>query len=514
LKFFRSLQTKTALAFLAVSAVSLLALLMVADRHYSRQIREHAEADLRTADSILHHLYRPSEGPLPGDVAHRFSAVTRTDVSFVKDGELAGTTMPPLLRDLFARQIKAVPGPVPERNLDGHVLLEHACSSADGWTHYLHRPLEESLLEARSLRWWMIITGLVILMAAGLSGFRLAVSVTRPVRDLVRGTRDVKEGRLDRRLSVDRADEVGELSRSFNDMIARLQERERIRSTMDKVVSHEIAEEILKGDIKPGGEIRFSTVLFSDIRGFTEISESHEPQELVKFLNDYLTLMSQIVEKNKGVIDKYIGDSVMALFGAPVNHEGDVDNGLDTAMEMLWKLKEFNYRRAWEGKPAVTIGIGLNTGPVVAGNMGSEKRLNYTVLGDAVNLASRLERLTRIYSVHCLVSEFTQRESRRGFVFRELDLVRVKGRSTAVRIYELCEQGENKDRQTEMLQRFQNARQFYLLKDWERSARLFKQVLELCPGDGPSQLYLSRIEQLAKSPPPETWDGVYYYASR
>jgi adenylate cyclase len=288
-----------------------------------------------------------------------------------------------------------------------------------------------------------------------------------------------------------------------------LQEREKIRSTMNKVVSKQIAEELLKGEIKMGGEIRFATVLFSDIRGFTGLSESMDPQELITLLNEYLTLMSRVVEKHNGVIDKYIGDAIMALFGAPLTHADDVDNCLQTALDMLWALEDFNYRRAWEGKLPVRIGVGINTGPVVAGNMGSEDRLNYTVLGDSVNLASRLEGLTRTYNVNCIVSEFTQRESKKNLIFRELDLVRVKGRSSSVRIYELWDQAQNKDGVSEMLQKFQNARQFYLLKDWARAETLFRHVLEMRPGDGPSQLYLNRIQQLRLSPPPETWDGVY-----
>jgi adenylate cyclase len=320
----------------------------------------------------------------------------------------------------------------------------------------------------------------------------------------------VTEGRFDQRVETARADEVGDLAGAFNEMTKGLQERERVRSIMNKVVSKQVAEELLKGEIRMGGEIRFATVMFSDIREFTALSESVDPQELVGTLNDYLTLMSRVVEKHSGVIDKYIGDAIMSLFGAPLSHPADVDNCLQTALDMLWALEDFNYRRAWEGKPPIRIGAGINTGPVIAGNMGSEDRLNYTVLGDSVNLASRLERLTRIYDVNCIVSEFTLRESKKKtFIFRELDLVRVRGRSSLVRIYELWDKAQHKEGLSELLQKFQNARQFYLLKDWVRAETLFRQVLEMRPGDGPSQVYLSRIHQLRLSPPPETWDGVY-----
>jgi adenylate cyclase len=339
---------------------------------------------------------------------------------------------------------------------------------------------------------------------------RVAVRRALPsLNDLARGTQYVMEGRYTHRLPVRGSDEVAGLVDSFNRMLESLQGRERVRSTMDKVVSREIADELLKGDVHLGGEIRFGSILFADVRGFTGISESMNPQELVAFLNEFLTLLSRVVERNHGVVDKYIGDCVMALYGAPVSHDMDVDNALQTALEMVWAVEEFNYRRAWEGRPSVQISVGVNTGPVVAGNMGSEDRLNYTVVGDAVNLAYRLESLTRLYNVPCLVTEYTVRESRRKRAFRELDTVRVKGRTTPVRIFELWTDESRSNKVAEIIQKFQDARRFYLMRDWDHAELLFQQVVELHPGDGPSRLYLSRLRELRLVPPGENWDGVH-----
>jgi adenylate cyclase len=450
-------------------------------------------------------------------MAAELKRISQAEVTFFADNTLTATTLPPAVAEEFKKDFKGVPlrtenVTLGRRDLKQERYLEAWGSlGTDRAAYVLQQSLDEALIPLRRLQRVLILIGLGALLLAGLVSLGFAHGITSPIRELVRGTQYVIQGRYDQRLAVRQRDEVGTLAESFNEMLKGLQERERIRSAMNKVVSKEIAEEILKGEIRLGGEIRFATILFSDIREFTGLSESMDPHELVKMLNEYLTLMSRVVQQNHGVIDKYIGDAVMALFGAPLTTNEDVDNSLQTAQDMLTALGEFNYRRAWEGKPPVRIGLGINTGPVVAGNMGSEDRLNYTVLGDTVNLASRMEGLTRTYNVNCIVSEFTHRESRRGFRFRELDFVRVKGRATPVRIFELWVKSpsEADEEIPEVLQKFQNARQFYIMRDWERAETYFRQVLEMRPDDGPSLMYLSRIEELRRTPPPETWDGVY-----
>ena len=221
--------------------------------------------------------------------------------------------------------------------------------------------------------------------------------------------------------------------------------REKILSIMQKAVSPEVAEYMLTGDIEPGGEEKVCTVLFADIRDFTSIAEQLSPKELVDLVNTYLQSMSRVIERHSGVIDKFIGDAIMAVWGAPAEHRSesgvplDADLACEAAIDMMLALAEFNIVRTAQARPALRIGIGIDTGPVVAGIMGSLSRLNYTVMGDHVNIASRLEAATRSYSVPIIISEFTLQAltTPDRFVSRELDLLRVKGRSRPIRVFEL-----------------------------------------------------------------------------
>jgi adenylate cyclase len=232
------------------------------------------------------------------------------------------------------------------------------------------------------------LLGLTISVALGIWMTR---SVSRPVLQLADGARNIAEGNYQHRVHLQQEDELGSLATSFNQMSEGLAERDRVRDLLGKVVSREVAAELLQKGIALGGEEREVTVLFSDLRNFTGMSEALPPQEMIGILNHYFTRMSAIVEKHGGVVDKYVGDALMALFGAPVAKDGDADRALKTALEMTAALDELN--RDWHerGLPTIDVGIGVNTDVVIAGNMGSETRLNYTVIGDGVNLASRLE---------------------------------------------------------------------------------------------------------------------------
>jgi adenylate cyclase len=516
---FRGLHARVFVLFFAVTATVLGAAFLTVHYFGKAQIEEAAENEMSLVNSVvlktLESLPRGAGLVDEAVLAQNLRKLTGIEVSFFDRETLRASSWPSGGRDAFTAGLKppslATGGLLmSQREIKGERVLE-------GWGRWgkknkyylLQRSLDEEMGPLHHLEQLLLFIGVAVLILSGLVSFGFSQRITQPLEELVRGTQLVIEGRYDQRLPVRRNDEMGRLAESFNRMLAGLQERERFRSAMQKVVSREIADELLKGEIKLGGEIRFASVLFADIRGFTGLSESIAPQQLVGFLNEYLTLMGQAVERNHGVIDKYMGDSIMAVFGAPLSHATDVDNCLQTALDMIWCLKEFNYRRAWQSERPISMSIGINTGPVVAGNMGSEDRLNYTVLGDAVNLAYRLEGLTRLYCVDCIVSEFTLRECKANFHFRELDLVRVKGRSGSVRIFELWNPREPVENLSEMFQKFQNARKFYLLRDWSRAEDLFREVLEMRPKDGPSQLYLSRIQQLRQAPPPDNWDGVY-----
>jgi adenylate cyclase len=257
------------------------------------------------------------------------------------------------------------------------------------------------------------------------------------VQQLAAHTREVASGDYTRRLELPRADELGQLATAFNQMTAGLAERDRVRDLLGKVVSPEIAAQLLRSDLQLGGEEREVTILFSDLRNFTTLSEQLPPHEVLTLLNRYLDRMSAVVEKHGGVIDKYIGDALMALFGAPVALPHAAARAIAAARDMRAALTELNRELAAEGKPPLALGIGINTARVIAGNMGSKTRLNYTVIGDGVNLAARLETLTKEadYAAPIIVSEATAHAANATAELRALGRVTVKGKTEAVKIY-------------------------------------------------------------------------------
>ncbi|MCH8290981.1 HAMP domain-containing protein [Candidatus Poribacteria bacterium] len=338
--------------------------------------------------------------------------------------------------------------------------------------------------------------------------FVIATGVTSAVLQLVKGTEAVVAGNYKYSLNIAQRDEIGQLANHFNAMVAGLRDKERIRALMDKVVSKEIAEELLKGEVKLGGETRPCTMLFSDVRGWTTISEKLNPEALVEMLNSYLTLMSEAIENHKGVIDKYIGDAIVALFGAPISHQDDIRRSVDAALEMRRRLAILNAEREKNGEFPLEVGIGLNSGLVLAGNIGSEARLNYTVMGDNVNLAARLEGLTKLYGAGIIATDVIYKELGSDYLCRELDLIQVKGKTKSVRIFEVLESGKS-EKLLQMVEGFESGLAYYRQQDWGRAEEAFTQTLGGFQNNLASELYLERIRLYRKSPPSSDWDGVF-----
>ncbi len=264
----------------------------------------------------------------------------------------------------------------------------------------------------------------------------VARKVSVPLRALAEKTKLIVEGTYDQPIIVSQEDEIGDLASAYNHMAKGLADRDKVRDLLGKVVSGAIAEELLKsGEVQLGGEEKEVTILFSDIRNFTTLCEGRAPSQILEMLNDYLTRMNQVIESHGGVVDKFIGDAIMALFGAPVPHADAVDRALRAALQMKDELERINAELARKGLPQVAIGIGINTDIVVAGNMGSKNRLNYTVIGDGVNLASRLESETKALKRNIVVSESTRKKAGPEFQFEDLGEVTVKGKTEAVRVY-------------------------------------------------------------------------------
>lgn len=288
-------------------------------------------------------------------------------------------------------------------------------------------------------------------------------------------------------------------------------ERKKIRGAFSHYVSSSVVNEVLKNPekLKLGGDMKELTVLFSDIRGFTTISEGLSPEEVHRLINEYLTAMTNIVFKHGGTLDKYMGDAVMAIYGAPVDQPDHAHKACDTALEMMQVLKDLNASWTREGKPLLDIGIGINTGMMMVGNMGSEQRFEYTVLGDAVNLGSRLEGANKNYLTHILISEFTYGKVKDEFLCMEIDSVRVKGKTRTVRIYQLLSRKDAAASQAETIRTFHQGLQWYKEQKWDEAMEAFKTVSAMDKGLYAAQLYLERIASLKSNPPPPDWDGAF-----
>jgi adenylate cyclase len=302
----------------------------------------------------------------------------------------------------------------------------------------LQRALSTELAGARELEGQILAISLIALALGALVAFWIARGVSNPVLQLAAHTRHVAAGDYTRRLDLNRADELGTLAAAFNDMSTGLAERDRVRDLLDKNVSPEIAAQLMRDGALLGGEEREVTILFADLRGFTSMSENLRPQELLALLNRYLDRMSAEIERHGGVIDKFVGDAIMALFGAPVAQSRAAEQAIAAALGMERALAQFNAELAEEGKAPLGMGIGVNTARVVAGNIGSHRRLNYSVIGDGVNVASRLQSETRKteFRTNIITSAATAAALGQGqFTLRALGAVQVKGRAEPVEIF-------------------------------------------------------------------------------
>lgn len=300
-------------------------------------------------------------------------------------------------------------------------------------------------------------------------------------------------------------------------MFEDISSEKRLRSTMSRYMDPGIADQMVaNGAEMLGGKNVPATVLFSDIRSFTTITEQLGAQGTVTLLNEYFTMMVDCIQREEGMLDKFIGDAIMAAFGIPVGHEDDADRALRTAIAMVTELRAWNQARAGEGKPPVEIGIGLNTDQVVSGNIGSKKRMDYTIIGDGVNLAARLESACKQYGARILISEFTYRALRGTYRMREVDIVVVKGKTKPVSIYEVLD-FHNEDSYPSLVDAmglFRNGLQSYRKRNWAAAARLFQDVLALNPLDKVAELYIERCGHMADNPPPPDWDGTFIMESK
>jgi adenylate cyclase len=291
----------------------------------------------------------------------------------------------------------------------------------------------------------------------------------------------------------------------------------RVKSTMARYMAKEVAEKLLEaGEEALGGVCQTATVLFSDIRSFTSLAEVLGPQETVAMLNEYFTVMVDVVFRQGGVLDKFIGDALMALFGVPFKKDDDADRAVKSGIEMLRELRKLNLTRQAAGKKLIKIGVGVNTDEVVSGNIGSMKRMDYTAIGDGVNLASRLESSCKTYGAELIISEFTKRALHDRYKMREIDLVRVQGKTEPVAIFEVLDQCD--EQEFPHLQRtieiFGEGLTHYRDRHWSAGIECFEEALKLNPKDRLAEMYVSRCQHFIDNPPGDDWNGVFVMTTK
>ena len=367
---------------------------------------------------------------------------------------------------------------------------------------------------------WLTIAATTSTVLLGLAVAALITNrLSRPVRSLALAMRDVQEGNLNIQLPVSSTDEVGRLTDSFNFFVQELRSKERMKQTFGKYIDPRILEHVLA---QPGAEAatggrRDMTVSFADLVGFTSLSERLTPLVMVTLLNRHFGLQALAVQEHLGVVDKFVGDSIVAFWGPPfVKSEEHAVLACRAAQAQLLALDKLrrelpDITGLRRDAPTVDLCIGICTGEVVVGNIGSENTRSYTVVGDTVNLAARLERANRVYGTRILVGESTVQAIGSEFEIREIDTISVKGKTETTRVFEVMSMaGQLSEESVRLRDRYDQARRMYLGQDWDRAETTFHECLQIRPNDGPSRVLLERIQFLRRNPPGKDWNGVWH----
>jgi class 3 adenylate cyclase len=381
-----------------------------------------------------------------------------------------------------------------------------------------------AIAKIRSEQTQAVLISMIVTVLAAIVGLVFAnlVSggISRPVRKLLEGTRAVEAGHLDQSIDVTTGDEIGQLAAAFNRMVVQLRDNERIRETFGKYIDPRVVEGLID---RPNltvteGERRVMTVLFCDLKGFTSLSEGLTPQGLVKVMNRYLSIMSEPIRTNRGIIDKYIGDGIMAYWGPPFVGEADHARFACLAtIEMIERIatlrQDIPDLLGVRGTPMETcdLRIGVATGEALVGSIGSDVMMSYTVMGDVVNLASRLEGANKIYGTRNLISGRTIAAAGTAVEVREIDRIVVAGQTRPEVVFEILgNKGELTPQQLSSRGRYLEGLSAYRERRWDEALCALNAALEVMPGDGPSMTLLKRVESLKASPPSQDWDGSWH----
>ncbi|MFQ5715097.1 MAG: adenylate/guanylate cyclase domain-containing protein [Candidatus Scalinduaceae bacterium] len=379
------------------------------------------------------------------------------------------------------------------------------------------KSLTQELKFISQLRITLLIVGGVILSIAIGFSFLLSKGITKPIKKLALASRDIGMGKLDTKVNIRTGDELEKLGNAFNGMVKGLKERDFIKSTFERYVSHTVAAEIIRNPdmLRLGGERKPLTIFFTDIGDFTNLSEMLSPEDVVRNLNTYFRGMTAAILEYNGTINKFQGDAIFAFWGAPIPQENHALLACKAALRCLGFLDYLEKMWVAWGYPPRTYRFGISTGEVVVGNIGTSSRFEYTIIGDDVNIASRLEGVNKHYGTQILISEKTYSLIKDKLIAREIDIIRAAGKSKSVKIYELvAEKGKIDERKAQAFEHFEAGIHAYRSRQWEAAISCFTQVLRLTPEDKPARLYIQRCIEYQQIEPAQDWDGVYEFTEK
>jgi class 3 adenylate cyclase len=335
--------------------------------------------------------------------------------------------------------------------------------------------------------------------------------IIKSIKKFSKGVAEITKGNFNFHVDIKRRDEIGDLALTFNSMADGLKERDLVKDLFGKYVQKEVADMALKSELKLGGEKQTATVLFSDIRSFTTLSENLEPQELVSMLNRYFSIMVEYIIRYNGVLDKYIGDALMVHFGILGDIKNPADKAVMAAIDMIKSLSSFNEQQDKRNEPQIKIGIGIHTGELVAGNIGSTNRMEYTVVGDTVNLASRAEGLTKLFGARIVITVSTYRnlKGRDSYLIRPLDIIVVKGKTKPIQMYEIFDADSEsvKQQKKETLQELNKAVTLYRNRNFKEARKVFLNLIKINKENELEKYFLAHCDFFIKNPPGVDWDG-------
>jgi class 3 adenylate cyclase len=476
------------------------------------QVYEEAEAARKLINAIIDDTSTPSDNATLGRLDDRIDTAVNDLRRHLNDDDTR------LLEDLKAQNFAAVKtGLAQVDEMRGEFNRKLDDIRTDMLTQVYASAATVIGDQRRAIGISIVVTALAAMLGF-VFAFLVSGGITRPVRLLLAGTREVEAGRLDGSIAVTTHDEIGQLSTAFNRMVEQLRHKKQIQETFGRYIDPRIVEGLIdqRGLAAAEGQRRVMTVMFCDMKGFTALSEGMTPQGLVKIMNHYLTTMSGPIHDHRGIIDKYVGDAIMAYWGPPfIEDDGQARFACLAAIDMVGRIetlrKDLPELLGVRTMPAeCDLRIGVATGEALVGSIGSEFMMSYTVMGDTVNLASRLEAANKLYGTHSLIAEDTVRKAGAGIEVREIDRLIVAGQSRTQVVFELMGRTGDLTPQQNLLRRhYAEGLAAYRARNWDEARVALKAAINAAPGDGPSATLLSRMESFRNNPPADNWDGAW-----